>query len=125
MVKELAFTAYPCADVAATRAWYERNLGLTFAGPYIEDGMEKYNEAHIGSGCFSLMWNGWMDAAAGTGNGVAFEVSDIERRVVELTAAGIAVDPLFVSPMCKSTSLRDPEGNRLTIHETDPARTKV
>src|ERR1700722_4247066 len=71
MVKELAFTAYPCADVAATRAWYERHLGLTFMGPYVEDGMEKYNEAHIGSGCFSLMWNGWMDAAAGTGNGVA------------------------------------------------------
>ena len=55
MIKEVAFFAYPCRNVGSTRAWYERFLGLAFAGPYIEHGVEKYNEAHIGESCFSLM----------------------------------------------------------------------
>lgn len=122
MVELLAFTAYPCADVASTRAWYERHLGLAFMGAYEEDGREQYNEAHIGSGCFSLMWFGWMDAPAGSGNGVAFEVEDLEQCVATLREAGIAVDEPFVSPMCTSTSLRDPEGNRITLHQTDRSR---
>lgn len=122
MIKDLAFTAYPCADVASVRAWYERHLGLRFMGPYNEDGIEKYNEAHIGSACFSLMWHGWMDSAAGTGNGVAFEVDDIERSAAKLRGAGIDVDAIYESPMCKSTSLRDPEGNRITLHEMNAAR---
>ena len=55
MVKHIAFVAYPSNDVAGTRAWYEKMLGLQFAGPYSEDGVEKYNEVHLGDGCFSLM----------------------------------------------------------------------
>lgn len=122
MIKNVAFTAYPCADVASVRAWYERHLGLQFMGPYNEGGVEKYNEAHIGSACFSLMWHEWMDAPAGTGNGVAFEVEDIERSVTDLRDEGVLVDAIYESPMCKSTSLRDPEGNRITLHETNASR---
>ena len=122
MIKDVAFTAYPCADVASVRAWYERHLGLQFMGAYSEDGAEKYDEAHIGGACFSLMWHGWMDTAAGTGNGIAFEVDDIERSVADLRGAGIAVDAIYESPICKSTSLSDPEGNRITLHERNPGR---
>jgi hypothetical protein len=55
MIKSIAFVAYPSDDVAGTRAWYEGMLGLVFAGAYVEDGVEKYNEAHLGNGSFSLM----------------------------------------------------------------------
>jgi hypothetical protein len=51
MVKDIAFVAYPSDDVAGTRAWYENTLGRTFAGPDIEDGAEKYNEAHLATSC--------------------------------------------------------------------------
>lgn len=47
MIKDIAFTAYPSNDVAGTRAWYEKCLGLEFARPYCEDGVEKYNEVHF------------------------------------------------------------------------------
>ncbi len=40
IIKDIAFTAYPSNDVAGTRAWYEEYLGLEFAGPYVEDGLE-------------------------------------------------------------------------------------
>ncbi len=35
IVKDIAFTTYPANDVAAVRRWYEKNLGLQFAGAYI------------------------------------------------------------------------------------------
>ncbi len=122
MIKDVAFSAYPCADVASVRAWYERHLGLQFKEPYLEDGVEKYNEAHIGAACFSLMWQGWMETAAGTGNGVAFEVDDIERTAADLRQAGIPVGAIEELPTCKIASVRDSEQNRLILHETHPSR---
>lgn len=122
MIRDIAFTAYPCADVAATRAWYERHLRLTFSGPYEEDGTEKYNEAPVGGACFALMWHEWMEAAPGSGNGVAFEVDDIEESMTALRAAGISVEPVYETPVCKLTTLRDREGNKITLHEMNPER---
>jgi catechol 2,3-dioxygenase-like lactoylglutathione lyase family enzyme len=118
MIRDLAFTAYPCADVASTRAWYERHLGLQFSGPYVEDGSEKYNEANVGPGCFALMWHGWMETLPGSGNGVNFEVDEIEKLVADLRASGVTVGDVETLPTCSLASLRDPEGNRLSLHQT-------
>lgn len=120
MIKEVAFFAYPCRNVGSTRAWYERFLGLAFAGPYIEHGVEKYNEAHIGESCFSLMSDEWLEGAAGTGVGIAFEVADLLVSVAALKDQGIQVSDLFDGPVCKQATLRDPEGNRITLHQRKP-----
>jgi predicted enzyme related to lactoylglutathione lyase len=122
MVKDIAFTAYPASDVAGTRAWYERCLGLSFAGPYCEDGIEKYNEAHVGSGCFSLMAPEWVGREPGSAAGVVFEVDDIEDAVALLRARGVAVADVEVGPVCKQTSFSDPEGNKVTIHQKNAGR---
>lgn len=124
MIKEVAFIAYPCRNVASTRRWYERVLGLTFAGPYIEDGVEKYNEAHIGSSCFSLMSDEWLDGAAGSGVGIAFEVDDVAVSVADLQSHGIQVGDPFDGPVCKQVTLRDPEGNRITLHQRKPVTSR-
>lgn len=116
MVKEIAFIAYPCRNVESTRRWYEETLGLTFAGPYTEDGVEKYNEAHIGAGCFSLMSDEWLSGCAGTGVGVTFEVEDLNAAVDAMRAKGVEVTEIFDGPVCRQGTLRDPEGNRITLH---------
>ena len=117
MIKEIAFTAYPCRNVESTRRWYEETLGLTFAGPYIEDGIEKYNEAHIVNGCFSLMSEEWLDGAAGTGIGLTFEVDDLEATLAALGTQGIKATGFFDGPVCKQSTVRDPEGNRIALHQ--------
>jgi len=122
MIRDIAFTAYPCADVASTRAWYERHLGLAFSGPYEEDGAEKYNEANVGSGCFALMWHQWMETAPGSGNGLAFEVDDIAASAEKLRNDGVDVAPIYETPVCKLTTLRDREGNKITLHQMNPDR---
>ncbi|HEY4440374.1 MAG TPA: VOC family protein [Candidatus Elarobacter sp.] len=122
MIRDVAFTAYPCNDVAGTRAWYEQYLGLKFAGPYCEDGIEKYNEAHFGSGCFSLIWSEWVGREPGSAASIVFEVDDIDKMVRSLRAQGIAVEDIHVRPLCRDASLSDPEGNKVTIHQKNPGR---
>ena len=117
LIKEIAFTAYPSNDVAGTRAWYETVLGLEFAGPYVEDGIEKYNEAHLGNGCFSLMASEWVGREPGSAASVVFEVTDFEEAIRSLREKGVMVDEIFDGPVCKQTSLTDPEGNKITLHE--------
>jgi predicted enzyme related to lactoylglutathione lyase len=117
MIKDIAFTAYPSANVAATRAWYEKNLGLRFSGPYAEDGVEKYNEAQVGNACFGLMTSEWIQREPGTGVGVAFEVDDIDAAVKSLRERGISVEDVYETPVCKVTSFADPEGNKVSLHQ--------
>ena len=117
MIKHIAFIAYPSNDVAATRAWYEDKLGLQFAGPYCEDGVEKYNEAHLGDGCFSLMASEWVGRAPGSAAGVFFEVDDIDGAMRALEEKGVTIDDVFDGPVCKSASFVDRDGNKVSIHE--------
>jgi catechol 2,3-dioxygenase-like lactoylglutathione lyase family enzyme len=122
MVKQIAFTAYPSSDVAATRRWYEEKLGLQFAGPYVEDGVEKYNEVHLGSGCFSLMAADWMMREPGSASGVYFEVDNLDETVASLQANGVTIDDRFDGPVCRQAAFRDPEGNRINIHQLAEGR---
>jgi predicted enzyme related to lactoylglutathione lyase len=117
MIKDIAFTAYPSANVAATRAWYEKKLGLHFSGAYAEDGIEKYNEAAVGNACFGLITSEWVQREPGTGVGVAFEVDDIDATVKSLRSSGVTVEDVYETPVCKLASLEDPEGNKVTLHQ--------
>jgi predicted enzyme related to lactoylglutathione lyase len=118
VVKDIAFTAYPSDSVKSTREWYEKMLGLKFSGAYEENGVEKYNEANVGPGCFGLMASEWIGRKPGSGVGVAFEVDDIEQSVKSLRDSGVTVEDIYTTPVCKVTSFDDPEGNKVTLHQS-------
>lgn len=117
MIKEIAFTAYPAKDVAGLRKWYEEKLGLNFKSPWIEDGVEKYNEAPVGAGWFSLLWHEWVDRAPGSASGVVFEVDNIDDSVKELRGKGVDVEDVYDTPVCRITSFADAEGNKVSFHQ--------
>ncbi len=117
MIKDIAYTAYPSDNVQSAREWYERTLGLKFSGPYAEDGVEKYNEAQVGNGWFSLMTTEWIARPAGSGVGVVFEVDNIEDTAKQLRDKGVTVEDIYETPVCKITSFNDAEGNRVSLHQ--------
>lgn len=117
MIKEIAYTAYPAKDVGALRKWYESTLGLRFSGPFEEDGVERYNEAQVGDGYFSVMWDQWMQTPPGTASGIVFEVDDIDKTIADLRAKGIAADDPYETPVCKVASFKDLEGNKVSLHQ--------
>ncbi len=54
MIKEIAFTAYPAADVAKLREFYVDTLGVPLGEAMAgEDGRAAYAEAKIGEGGFN------------------------------------------------------------------------
>ncbi len=117
MIKEIAFTAYPAKDVAGLRKWYEDKLGLKFSSPYEEEGVEKYNEANVGAGYFSVIWNEWVDRAPGSASGVVFEVDNIDDAAANLRGKGIEVEDVYDTPVCRITSFNDLEGNKVSLHQ--------
>jgi predicted enzyme related to lactoylglutathione lyase len=116
MVKDIAFTAYPARDVAALRNFYAANLGLKFTGPFAEDGVLKYDEAQVGNAWFAVMTADWVEIAPS--GGLAFEVDDIEKTVADLRGQGVEVGNVYETPVCKLSSFNDPEGNKITLHQT-------
>ncbi|MBV8149489.1 MAG: VOC family protein [Candidatus Eremiobacteraeota bacterium] len=117
MIKEIAFTAYPAQDVAALRAWYEDRLGLRFGEPFVQDGLEKYNEANLGNGYFSLITADWAEREPGSASGIVFEADNIDDTVAELRKKGVRIEDPFDTPVCRMASFEDPEGNKVTLHQ--------
>lgn len=117
MIKEIAFTVYPAKDVAALRKWYQDVLAIPFDNPFVEDGVEKYNEANVAGSFFSLLTHEWIGREPGTGCGIAFEVHDIDKTVADLRAKGIKVDDPYPTPVCKITAFDDLEGNKVMLHQ--------
>lgn len=120
MVKDIAFTAYPAKDVAALRDFYVKNLGLKFTGEFAENGALKYDEAQVGSGWFAVMTTEWADIVPTAG--IAFEVDDIENTVSDLRGNGVDVANIYDTPVCRLSSFYDPEGNKVTLHQSTVTR---
>jgi predicted enzyme related to lactoylglutathione lyase len=117
VIKEIAFTAYPAKDVAGLRKWYEDKLGLKFSGAFEEDGVEKYNEAKIGDGYFSVLWNEWVERDPGSASGIVFEVDNIDDAIADLRKKGVDVEDPYETPVCKIASFKDLEGNKVSFHQ--------
>lgn len=118
MIKEIAFTAYPAADVAKLVDFYSGVLGLTATDKYEEDGKLLYAEFKVGNSWFSVMTHDWMDVPPGSAAGVALEVDDLEETLTQFASQGIAREDIHDTPVCRLSSFKDPEGNKVTLHQS-------
>jgi predicted enzyme related to lactoylglutathione lyase len=118
VVKEIAFSAYPAKDVVKLREFYVEKLGVPLGEPMVFDGVAGYAEAKVGDGYFSLLLDEWLERPEGSGAGVAFEVDDLDKLKADLAAAGITVSEEMVFPVCRMVNFNDPEGNKVTLHQT-------
>ena len=118
MIKEIAFTAYPAADVKKLHEFYSKTLGLKLDDPMEFDGVTGYAEGKVGDGYFALLYTEWIDRPKGSGAGVAFEVDDLDATMKMLKDKGIECSEPMVFPVCKISNFNDPEGNKVTLHQT-------
>jgi len=117
MIKEIAFTGYPANDVAGLRAWYEEKLGIAFDPPFVQGGVEKYCQAKIGDGYFSVLAHEWVEREPGSASGIVFEVDDIDKTISALRAKGVDVGDPVATPVCRIAALEDAEGNKVSLHQ--------
>jgi catechol 2,3-dioxygenase-like lactoylglutathione lyase family enzyme len=113
--KEIAFVAYPVTDVARARKFYEGVLGFKPNAPLKSETQMwiEYDIGHgtLGIGC-SEQWKPSED-----GPSVALEVQDFNVAIATLREHNV---PIIIGPLemptCDMATVRDPDGNKLTIH---------
>lgn len=116
-IKEIAFTAYPVADMVRARRFYEEVLGLKASKTWGE-GVPSWVEYEIGAGCLALVAGaneGWPPANAGPA--AALEVEDFPDSMARLKEAGVKFlwEP-NQTPVCWMAVVLDPDENRLVLH---------
>ena len=114
--KEIAFVAYPVTDISRARKFYEEVLNLKPNEPVKSDN-PRWIEYDIGSGTLGIGTSpNWLPSPDGPS--AALEVEDFDAAVASLRAqkADIIIGPLDL-PSCRMVTVRDPDGNKLTLHQ--------
>ena len=121
--KEISFVAYPVTRMARARKFYEGVLGLKSNG-YAKGRNPKWIEYDLGPGTLAIgsspMWK-----PAKNGASAALEVMDFDAAVAHLKKRRVKfiVGP-FDFPSCRMFTIRDPDGNKISLHQRKPRRAK-
>jgi predicted enzyme related to lactoylglutathione lyase len=104
-------TAFPSAPHSGAG-----KLELPFDAPHVQDGTEKYAQARVGEGYFSVSTFEWIGREPGSASGVYFEVDDIAKTIADLRGKGVEVSEPVNTPVCRVAHLEDAEGNKISLH---------
>jgi catechol 2,3-dioxygenase-like lactoylglutathione lyase family enzyme len=129
-VKGIAFTGYAVADLDRAIAFYRDVLGVPFDRRYGDVYAEFIAPDGAALGLIKLrddvkaMPDFAMNVGEpGTGRGLALEVDDIGATLADLAAKGFATPSTIETPVCRMTTIDDPDGNRIIVHQRLPAKT--
>jgi predicted enzyme related to lactoylglutathione lyase len=121
MIKHIAFTMYPVADMARARRFYEETLGLRLTRREARE--FEWVDYDLDGGTFALtdLKEGGAPSSE-AGGSIAFEVQNVDQVVEQLRAKGVRVklEPLS-TPVCRLAVILDSEGNAVTLHQVTQA----
>ena len=117
--KEIAFVAYPVTDIVRARKFYEGVLNLKANEP-VKSENPQWIEYDIGPGTLGIGSSPqWLPSEDGAS--AALEVEDFDAAIAVLREHKV---PIIVGPMdlptCRMATVRDPDGNKLTLHQRKP-----
>ncbi|MFC3551691.1 VOC family protein [Lysobacter cavernae] len=118
MLRKVAFTMYPVADVQRARGFYEGLLGLT-AGSVGNQGDGWWVEYDLpGGGCMALTNFIPDQPSSAAGGTIAFEVEDLDALMADLKGKGVTfLGDVVHSPVCRMAVCLDTEGNSILLHQ--------
>ena len=114
MIKEVAFVAIAVSDPERARKFYQETLELKPATTALGGAWVEYElgAVTIGVGCHPA----WQPSRDGTT--IAFEVEEIDAAINKLKERGVAFDlDKTETPVCWMAQFRDPDGNKLLVHQ--------
>ena len=111
-VSSVAFTMYPVSDLARAVGFYTDVVGLTklpLEAAY-------WAEFDVGGSTFGI---GSFEQAGtpGTAASLVLEVPDMMAARSELHGRNVETTEPFETPVCFISSLRDPDGNHVWLHQ--------
>ena len=114
-VTSIAFTMYPVTDIPRAVAFYQDVLGLKKDGLELPFWVEfDIAGATFGIGTFEQV------GSPGTAQSLAVEVDDMTAFRAHLAAAGYESTEPFQTPFCFISTVKDPDGNQIYLHQRKP-----
>jgi predicted enzyme related to lactoylglutathione lyase len=114
ITNEVAFIAIAVTDKERARKFYQETLELKPATTAMDGAWVEYElgPTTIGVGCHP----DWKPSRDGTT--VAFEVANIDEAIKNLKERGVSFEmDKGETPVCWMAQFRDPDGNKLVIHQ--------
>ncbi|CAN5605638.1 VOC family protein [soil metagenome] len=118
MIKDVAFVAIAVTDPDKARRFYQETLELKPGMTAMEGAWVEYEigGTTLGVGCHP----DWKPSRDGTT--VAFETDDIDAAIAKLKERGVNFDmDKLETPVCWMAQFRDPDGNKLVVHQRKSA----
>ena len=114
MITSIAFTAYPVTDMARSKGFYEKVLGLKVGYNF----KDKWVEYNVADSAFAITTTEMGHRPGAKGAVVAFEVTDLDSFVKTLKDKSVNfVAEAFSTSVCRMAVIQDPDGNEITIHQ--------
>ena len=116
---EFAFIVYPATDLARSRDFFERVLGLK-PGLMLDIPDGFWVEYEVGPHMLAVGKEPFLKPS-GDGAQLVLEVDDFDETIAHLRRHNVpfALEP-FDLPACRAAIILDPDGNKLGIHKRKP-----
>ena len=119
MITKLAFVSHPTRDMAASRNFFGKVLGLKQTASY-EDKWAEFDTPDGKSIALDTF------SPPDKGPYLALETDDIGKELARLRKAGVEVVlDVMDNKVCKMAFIRDPNGHPIMLHQMEPARLKA
>ncbi len=114
MITSIAFTVYPVSDIAKSRQFYEKVLGLKLDHNF----QDRWIEYDIAGQTFAITTMMDNHKPGAKGADIGFEVDDLDQTLAHLKQlkTPVVVDP-FATSVCRMAVIADPDGNTIIIHK--------
>lgn len=112
--------AFPVADIARARKFYEGLLGLKVSRMSEGAGDKSWIEYDIAGACLAV--SNLLPAGTKGGVPVMLEVADLDAAYATLRTAGVPItEEPQEFPLCRHFAVKDPDGNDVGLHQHKPA----
>ena len=117
-VHQIKITSVPVSDQERAKAFYTDVLGLSLLqDAQLGPEMRWVQVGPKGSDASLTLVTWFPSMPAGSIRGLVLSVSDIDRTVVDLRAAGLEVPDVEEAPWGRFVQISDPDGNGLVLQQ--------
>ena len=113
-VQGVDYVRVPVTDIDAAKHFYGEVLGLP-PGPSRHDDWVEYEAGNVTLAVMTPETHDYEFAPLPPAT-IALRVPDVAAAKAELEAAGLQVNEMWDSGVCRGAGLSDPAGNRILLH---------
>jgi catechol 2,3-dioxygenase-like lactoylglutathione lyase family enzyme len=114
-VERVDYVRVPVTDMDKAKHFYGDLLGLERNPSSPDDDWVEYEAGNVTLAVMTPHTHDYEFAPLPPGT-LAFRVPDVAAAKAKLEAAGVEVDELWDSGVCRGAGISDPDGNRILLH---------